>query len=238
MRNLILACLLALLPLGALATPSQSVDVEDQLIGINDTHLFLIRTLNDNLGNHHLHLVETVLVAKSLTTGLDEEFWPVRRVYYSRQEEDVVEKALENTVNPYDILADKKAIPLSEGRVSFPAPSDIVISLEGTEISLTTTWLPNTYRISHDWLKTARDTNIRATRQAVPPFMLEGDIDMLLDRSFDVAADCEIAGYTRHFDFSPEDKPTILLVKIDCRDNEDGTWRTQMYYPMAPNSVD
>ena len=98
------------------ATPSRYVEMREELLGWNDTHLFLLRSVEDNLGFHSVTLSETYLISRDLRTGADERAWPVMwmmdhgRYYFQDGYEERVENLnTPDRVSPFDILLWRKA---------------------------------------------------------------------------------------------------------------------------------
>lgn len=108
----------------AAATPPDTIYIDDRLFGVNDTHLFILRTANDNLGLHIFGMKDTYLVAKNIDTGLDEEIWPVLRQHGAYNHNDntgdpiasIQSFPLKGAVNPFEILAARGALQIENPR--------------------------------------------------------------------------------------------------------------------------
>ena len=112
--------LAALVPTTAHATPPDAMDVSDELFGISDTHLFVLRHTDDNLGQYTKSARHVFLVAVDLKTA-EEEYWRVSlTVRGEKWDEDgnsvgmVTERQYRpNETNPHDILGKRGGLPLS-----------------------------------------------------------------------------------------------------------------------------
>lgn len=103
----------------ARATPPDMISLSDTIFGVSDTHLFVLRETQDNLGAYTYGMLDIYLVAKNLETHQDEMIWPVSRWIGSNVGEDstpqILHFPLTNAVNPYDILAEQNALPVTIG---------------------------------------------------------------------------------------------------------------------------
>ena len=101
----------------ATATPPDAVSLYDRIFGVSETHVFILRQMNDNLGLHIRGMNDTFLVAKNINTGIDDNIWPVMRMYGGYNGNDgaevIMHFPLANAVNPYGILAAANALPIS-----------------------------------------------------------------------------------------------------------------------------
>ncbi len=104
----------------AFATPPDVIDIREEPFGLNETHLFVLRSSTDNLGLYESLRVETFLVAIDAATG-EEEHWlidrSVRSSEYSEDGEMLGYKVVRDEgladVNPFAILAERDALPWS-----------------------------------------------------------------------------------------------------------------------------
>ncbi|WP_284124182.1 hypothetical protein [Parerythrobacter aestuarii] len=112
---------LALVSPRAVATPPDSVNIEDTVIGASATHLFVLRSTADNLGSHFDYRGEVWLVSIAVADG-SEEHWPVYGVSATTDFTDdgdrrvVTTDPMEGQVNPFAIMADRKATPMNNRR--------------------------------------------------------------------------------------------------------------------------
>jgi hypothetical protein len=67
--SILIAALSLILTTPAQATPPDAMDVSDELFGISETHLFLLRHTDDNLGQYAASARHVFLVAVNLKTA-------------------------------------------------------------------------------------------------------------------------------------------------------------------------
>lgn len=121
MRHFIVVCLAFTLFIGkANATPSRSAYISDQAIAANKTHLFVIRDINDNQGNHNNSLTHQFLVSIEIQSGKATQHWPIRISNYKPSDRGTgkdlpVAKPFKKFSNPYNILRQKNAMPIGQG---------------------------------------------------------------------------------------------------------------------------
>ncbi|MBV7258846.1 hypothetical protein [Erythrobacter crassostreae] len=100
------------------ATPPDVIDIHEWPFGVSNTHLFVVRTSNDNLGLYESLRVETFLVAIDLKSGA-EKMWVLDRLLQVRDYADdgepleYVTKRDEGLepINPYAVLTEYGAVP-------------------------------------------------------------------------------------------------------------------------------
>lgn len=105
----------------AWATPPRYASVYDTPIGINSTHLFLIRMVEDNEGSHYIRATRRFLVAQELETGHLDKQWLLEVVREDSVEIDNLEVRYADDVSSLDmfkVLADHRAVPVSFGPVT------------------------------------------------------------------------------------------------------------------------
>lgn len=86
--------------------------LRDHVFGVSPTHVFILRETHDNLGQYGYGLRDTFLIARNIQSGEDDQIWPVSRfVTLSSSPEP---SSLQNTVSPYDILANQGGVPIAE----------------------------------------------------------------------------------------------------------------------------
>lgn len=102
----------------ASATPPDIMNVRDDLFGMSQNHIFVLRMTADNLGLHITGRNDVLLVATEITTGR-ETLWPVYRIYrgpdYATDDTGLTERieveSWDGARNPYDILAEYSGVP-------------------------------------------------------------------------------------------------------------------------------
>lgn len=79
-RTMIAAVSMLGLTLPASATPPDIIDVRDEIFGISQTQVLLLRTTFDNPGPHIAGRNDVLLVSVDIATG-ERTLWPVYRIY-------------------------------------------------------------------------------------------------------------------------------------------------------------
>lgn len=100
------------------ATPPDVIQVQDELFGVSDTHVFVLRSGLDNLGLHNSDMRNLALVAIDRQTT-EEQIWPVWRSHrlpdYDRDPDGLRMRtdllALPDAVDPFAKLAELGAYP-------------------------------------------------------------------------------------------------------------------------------
>lgn len=178
----------------ARATPPRSIGVEDVLVGINQSHLFLLRTVTDNLETHGTALTDILLVSKAMDTGFEDGVWPVRRVLETRDissgpaSTQVQDLPLPNQIDPYRILAEENAAPLADR--DSKSLDDAVLQLwhdqRGTAIGR---WVGSPeYQVDQHTLAVQLRDSLRSARRNVPAF--QDGYDPLQHAKFDDPFHC------------------------------------------------
>ena len=124
----------------ARATPPHVAFISDLPLGHTDTHLFLLRTVDDNTGSHYAALVHQFLIKQNIRTGAAERHWPVRRLHYTQRfdwprratgEPELSSQVIAeppqgmsaarfgagDLVDPFAKMAEQGAVPLSTDRL-------------------------------------------------------------------------------------------------------------------------
>ena len=217
MRQIILIFLL-FISAPAKATPPDALSLHDQVIGYSETQVFILRETNDNLGLHIFGLHDVLLVAKSLSSGLDEEIWPVYRVYSDGEtspQTDIFR--LQNAVNPFEILTNRAAIFVgrdfllpSSSRASESELDEVVLRVADA-------------RLEAEAMLGQISQSIKLTSTAIQPYP-EGDYpsmsfhtpqELLAEMSF-MATDCYISGLKTLFRYPLKN---TSLARIACEDD-------------------
>jgi len=129
-------CAISLTP--ANATPDRSASIDDVPIGHTDDHLFLLRTVGDNMGSYYSAIEYVFLVKQHMMSGRVDDQWLVRMLRFDQRfewpkgeptppsrivtepdnyhdgESPLVDKSLPlKGVNPFEILRREGAVSLS-----------------------------------------------------------------------------------------------------------------------------
>jgi hypothetical protein len=209
----------AWMAVAAQATPPQVVSVDDILLGANDTHIFLLRRLDDNMGGYTRTQTDILLVARNRSTNLDDEIWPVARSITDGPVDDptpddrVEVIATPGAVNPFDILAERDAVPMLGWSQAGTDVSDVTLAADGAQLVVEDTREKLRYLIDYADVGALLTDNLNRSRAAVPAYFTETDIDMLQDVPFDAAVDCAFAPSFRVTDGQGQ---IARLVAVTC----------------------
>lgn len=235
--------LTALAPTTASATPPDAMDVSDELFGISDTHLYLLRHSDDNLGMHGVSARHVFLVAVDLKTA-EEEYWRVsltRRGEKYDEEGNSVGMVTErqyrpNETNPHNILGKRGGLPISAAALQASPWLKAQITADAENIRVTAEFGPDYAmpRAAVDARITASNRNLgqriwepaRLSRQYTTK-------QAWADRS--VPLDGCTFGDVGRIWVSPE-KPRVQLVRATCVDEEEtGVTSIILVLPPAAN---
>lgn len=212
----LLAACTALLPAGA--TPPRAITVGDVLFGVSKTHLFLLRSIRDNLETRGTTLTDIMLVAKAFDTGAETKAWPVRRIlatgdpFVSRAPGKV--RDLTTTgVNPFDILATHNGYPLTDDAAR--RPRNALLQHWSTDGVLAIGRWSNAaeYELGRNPLAAQLASSLVTARRALPAFQ-EGH-DPLLQAAFARSGDC----HTGKLYLAPLPDRLAAFARLDCLDS-------------------
>lgn len=196
----------------ALAAPSDTISLADRVIGFSKTQVFILREASANLGMHDVYLV-----AKSIKTGLDEEIWPVYRVYSAYEVEPQTRIfALEGAVNPFEIMAARAAQSVGYEMVSPESgiAPNVAFYAEYLEIG--------DVRLPTEDIDAQLKHAIAFTAEAVQPYPEDSYASMsfaapqalLANPAYDIQR-CEINGVMQ---LSRYPEPDVDLARLRCDD--------------------
>ena len=165
--------ILAILLIAALpvrATPPDTIFINERLIGVNDSHLFFLRTTNDNLGLHIFGMKDTYLVAKNIDTRQDDDIWPVFRQHGAPDYHpdtgaptpNIQTFPLKGAVNPFAILADHGALQIESPFGANSIAEFEPIPAEGLTI--------NEFSLPADELMAQMEQAVAMTLSAIQPY--------------------------------------------------------------------
>jgi len=203
------------------ATPPRAITAEDSLFGVSKSHLFLLRSVRDNLETHGTTLTDILLVAKSFETGREENAWPVRRVmatgdpFTSRVPEHVKDHALQSRVNPYDILAAHRGRPLADTDAQRPA--DALLQNWSTEKTHSIGRWTNKpdYEIGRQALAEQLGASLATVRRVLPAY--QDGYDPLLKAKFPKRENCQ----TDKLYFAPLQDRLAAFIRLHCLDTDE-----------------
>jgi hypothetical protein len=210
-----LAAILSIFAVGAAhATPPQIVRVTDIPYGANDTHVFLLRSLDDNMGVYSRTQTDILLVARNRSTNVDDEIWPVARSIANSPFEDTPAEgrvqaiALDGAVNPFDIMTERGA----EANVS-----GVTLATEGDQLVVTDARDALRYQIGYAEVGQILTDNLNRSRTALPAYFAEGGFDVLQGVTFDPQTDCI---FKASANIVGADERRTQLVIVTCANDE------------------
>lgn len=217
MRHFVLIlAMLAAFP--ARATPPDMISLHDRVIGYNESQVFILRETSDNLGRHIYGLHDVYLVAKNLTSGLEEEIWPVYRMYMGEEMPAQTEDfRLQNAVNPFEILITRAAI--------YVGRDFLLTGLNRDETGEFNDGLSvNGAPLAPSFILAQIDQSIKLTANAIQPYP-QGDYramtfhtpQELLEEMNYTAEECTIAGLKTLFRYPLEN---TRLARVQCESDE------------------
>jgi hypothetical protein len=222
MRGMIgCSALLVVLAAGvAGATPPQVVVVTDTLFAATDTHIYLLRNVEDNMGYYNITQTDVLLVARNRLTNVDDDIWPVARSVDYGFEDPVPEGRvqalpLQQVVNPFEIAASKQAL-LMMGRWGQPQTVETAVISVGTDAVILRDD-SETYQLIFADVAARLEENLVRSRDRVPAYFLEGGFDMLIGVQFDPAADCTFTAFSRMND-SPSGQ--TWMADVTCENDD------------------
>ena len=221
----------------AQATPPDIVNIGDELFALGKDAVLVLRRSRDNLGLYNAEVDSTALVAIDRQSGA-ERIWPVYRTRRlpdyeadaSGMRMQVLPEAIAGAVNPYDILHELQARPLSWPGDFDPTPGalheqDGMVSVSyGDDL---------TYRRPLQEMLDSLAASQAALAQDIPDYTRFGPLglgDLLSGRQF-TAAQCSIADPTRLDDRSGA--PPVVLVRFRCEEESDGP-SSALLLPLLP----
>jgi hypothetical protein len=243
MRFLSLSFVIVIAGTTVQATPPNVVTISDIYLGASADQVFLLRTIDDNLGVYAPAALDIYLLARSKAGTEPDDAWPVRRKIYYRGWEDQPDQdvPIDNAVDPFAIMSDRGAWPRPLSRTKeLPQitydPSAIRFqstAYEGWEDT------PATHRfvIGFEAAMTQLNSSHAATRVALKqyPGMNGGSDSVYYFQASSFASECEPLVSGHLFD---EGQIDALLVEYDCKMEGDEYISAQVYLviPIVPDN--
>ncbi|MGL5010300.1 MAG: hypothetical protein ACRC6I_10480 [Paracoccaceae bacterium] len=222
--GMIVVMLVACLAGMARATPPQVVSVTDSLFGLSQTHIFLLRNLEDNMGRYGMAQTDVLLIARNRMTNVDDEIWPVARsIFYDADiagdgaAMKVEALPVAGLVNPFDIVAAKGARLMLGTRAGAVTPPDGTVMIEDAAVVLADLNTDQTFRLDYGQIDERITASLNATRDALPAYLAEGGFDALEGVAFDVGTECAFEGYVALWDGI---EGRSWLAEVRCENDE------------------
>lgn len=224
MRTILLIICLILPANFAHATPPQVVEISETLLGVNDTHIFVLRRLDDNMGRYQPTQTDVVLIARNRRTNVDDQVWPVMRMLDSGYDlnEHLIEAQikplpLQDRVNPFDVLLWRKARPLFAPLGTWKQDPDVFkMSTERKDGALTIMAENGKYYLADTAMATALASSIESTRNAMPPYFTEGRGDAMMGIKIDPAQECKYHNFTRFSEMENKKTHEHWIAYVTC----------------------
>lgn len=220
----------------AQATPPQTIEVSETLLGINGTHLFVLRRIDDNLGYYIPVQTDVVLIARNRKTNTDDQVWPVMRmVEYGVEfpidgpDDNVKVLPLPDRVNPFDILLWRKARPLlSPDQLQYFSPFRATDNLttsfaqEALTIVDPTPSSEATFQIKDTVVTGLIRRSLNHTRAQLPAYKTQWG-DMLEDLEFNFKQHCKYHNARALSENVSGEIVQFWLTQVTCNDEEELT---------------
>ncbi|SEW30741.1 hypothetical protein SAMN04488515_2176 [Cognatiyoonia koreensis] len=241
--RLILALFLLVVPTLSMATPPRIVSVDEDLLAINATHVFILRTISDNHGYHQVNQTDVTLIARNRETGWDDQHWPVLSVRDNGFPTDaadpnsrVTNLGLPERVNPYDVVLWRKAyLPFSPHYV----PTDLDVAFSAGRFTLRRNNALHSFELAD--VQAALEESFAASRKTIPiatgqisSGVAEDDFDYLFAVPVALNETCAVTALYVLPDWS-DAGPNQQLIKLDCA-NEDRPFA--VFVPMTAELSD
>lgn len=207
----------------AAATPPDTIYIDDRIFGVNKTHVFILRTTNDNLGLHIFGMKDTYLVAKNIDTGLDDEIWPVLRQHgatdYDQETGDPIPLIstfpLEGAVNPFSVLVERGGLKIETPIENLEGENYVPLSPGDLEI--------RDYTLSADDIIRQMEHAVATTLGAMQPYPEYGFASMTFSTPQILlegwSVDSSECGWIGNTELGPiYGMRSLMIVKIECWD--------------------
>lgn len=227
LKRLILACIGIVLARAAFATPPRWAQLKETILGHNDSHVFILRQIDDHPGYHFTLQTEIYLISRDLFTGADERIWPVMRIndrgeFYAQSghAERVENMGAGERVNPFDVLLWRGARSILPGQLPYD-PTWFNAQIVDEDIVLTV-WEG---RFIADWdlIFANLADSVARTRAMFEPQSERYDWEPLITGAFSAVQDHELAleagcsiGGIYSAVISDQGGQQPILARLDC----------------------
>jgi hypothetical protein len=216
------------------ATPPNIVAINDIYLGASADQVFLLRTIDDNLGVYAPAALDIYLLARSKAGTEPDEAWPVRRkIFYGGWEDQSDQDVpIDNAVDPFAIMSDRGAWPgplLRTRELPQISYNPSVISFQSVAYAgWEETPETNRFVIEIEAAMTQLNGSHAATRAALEqyPGMNGGSDSVYYFEANSFAAECKPLVSGQLF---RERKIDALIVQYDCKIEGDEYIGAQVY---------
>jgi hypothetical protein len=183
---------MALFMSNAMPSYANSVYISDMFLAANSTHIFLLRTIRDDLGVDTASAIDAILVGRSLALDEPDSVWPIRRTinYPPDLPRQDVNVTIRKRVNPFDILIKQGAWP----GLNNWAEVSTTMEIKNTTLEFTSRMLKSPLKVTiKDAIDQLRNSNT-AVRKILPLYTngksAEADAYTLNEKTF--AKECRL----------------------------------------------
>lgn len=213
-----LAIFIALLASPTYATPPETLTLHDKVIGVSETQLFILRETRDNLGMHIYGMHDVFLVAKNISTGVDEEIWPVFRVHSALVAvPPTLNFPLTGAINPFEIMAERAAKYIGDDFEDLGAKFVPDAGIDGEML-----WVRDA-SMDIDAVMAQINQSVALTSETIQPYPKDGYASMTNFTPQDglslqlLPSECRIVGVMTHY---PDPYKVRDFAKVICEDEE------------------
>lgn len=193
----------------AQATPPQAISVEEELISISGTYLFVLRTLTDNMADHTRQQVDVVLIARDRNTNQDVYLWPISRTLDNGEDHvetsddpRLVTLALDLQFTPWQVISVHHGVHPNRRKATDESGIEVLRNHDGVLISAKTPSFAyetpegtpdrTSYWLSYAKLSALFTSSLRGTRYELEPYYTESE-DPLVHPNFNPEIDCKFS---------------------------------------------
>lgn len=217
------------------ATPPNAINISDIYLGASEAQVFLLRSLNDNLGLHMTDARDLYLIARNRAGTGPDEVWPIRRKLDHSPWQDLPDETIPvpDAADPFAIMAERDAWPAplaaTEGSTEIGYVDGMVIFT----IMAPTGWSGPLAEMRFSMQLTDAATQLNnshaATRSALEqyPGMNGGSDAVYIFDAATIATECNVgaSGILRDDQFNID----TLLVQFDCNLTDEDYIGAQVY---------
>jgi len=238
----------------AMAAPLQVVSVNEEIYGISGSHIYVLRTLTDNLGHHRQEQTDVVLIKRRKGTNWDEKVFPIERKLDHGPDhiETIVSPRLvylplDYKYHPSATLYFDHAYPTAAQRpehLSLTKANGIDFTHDTQGVTVTVRTPRTAYQTEEDILTKSTYTfdnatlsrliagSLDKTRDTLRPYYVE-DADVLKNIEFNPEQDCQFINLTERFMQTDGEQQGFWVARITC-ENETATGPISMLLTLQP----
>ncbi|MCK4712646.1 MAG: hypothetical protein KAT26_07175 [Marinosulfonomonas sp.] len=233
----------------AYATPPQVISVDETILSIGGSFLFIRRELTDNLGDRQGQLTDVVLIARSQETNQDVYLWPIKRTLDNGPEHvetpdnpRVVALPLDQDHNPWQIAYYHHGGLPNERKATDEDGIELLANKDGVLISAKTpdffyetpegTPPRTSYWLSYAKLSDLFRFSLMNTRYGFQPYYVM-DGDPLTGVEFNPEQDCNFDFFAELSEQTDGEQQAFWAAKVTC-ENEVTMAPVSMFITLQP----